>query len=52
MVYGQKKYEEAKEIIDKLYMSLSNRNEKTDVTFRISIDIFHASNLELKHMKI
>lgn len=37
-----KRYEEAKEIIDKLYMSLSNRNKKTDVTLRISIDKFHA----------
>lgn len=40
-----KKYEEAKEIIDKLYMSLSNRNTKTDVTLRISIDVFHAKRL-------
>lgn len=37
-----KKYEEAKKIIDKLYISLSNRNKKTDVTLRISIDTFHA----------
>lgn len=37
-----RKYDEAKEIIDKLYMSLSNRNKKTDVTLRISIDAYHS----------
>lgn len=43
-----KEYEEAKEIIDKLYMSLSNRIEKTDVTLRISIDAFHAKQFGIE----
>ncbi len=43
-----KKYEDAKYIIDRLYTSLSNRNVKTDVTLRISIDMFHTKQFGIE----